>query len=157
MGKRMRGATIKPRSCLAFTSQWTSGILYAFERDASGRHIAAVRDSTGKNFRFTYDDNRLVAKTTPSGAVEHYSYDEAFNLVEIRDQNSSIKLGYDIARDYLVRVDASGMHYHFRYGAESPEHQWTIRTDNKGNFVRWDFHKDTNEMLKMTANCLEAN
>ena len=147
----------KTEKLFSIANQWTGGILYAFERDASGRHIAALRDSTGKNFRFTYDDNRLVAKTTPSGAVEHYSYDEAFNLVEIRDQNSSIKLGYDIVRDYLVRVDASEMHYHFRYGAESPEHQWTIRTDNKGNFVRWDFHKDTNEMLKMTANCLEAN
>jgi YD repeat-containing protein len=139
-------------------NQWTGETIYAFERDASGGRIAGLRDSTGRNFRFTYDDNRLVATTAPSGAVEHYSYDEAFNLVEFRNQNSSIKLGYDALRDYLVKVDGPEMRYHFRYGAESPEHQWTIRTDNNGNFVRWDYYyrNDTNETLKMTANCLET-
>ena len=142
----------------SIVNQWTGETIYAFERDASGGRIAGLRDSTGRNFRFTYDDNRLVAKTAPSGAVEHYSYDEAFNLVEFRDQNSSIKLGYDALRDYLVKVDGPEMRYHFRYGAESPEHQWTIRTDNNGNFVRWDYYyrNDTNETLKMTANCLET-
>jgi YD repeat-containing protein len=142
------------RTLQAIVDQWTGETLYTFERDASDRHIVAVVDSTGQRFRYAYDDDRLVSKTAPDGAMTRYRYDEFYNLIEITvPEGHRLVFDYKKKKDWLVWMQAFGVEYHFEYRSAWPDHDWTIRTDNRGNLVRWDYHGDTT--LVTTAKCLD--
>jgi YD repeat-containing protein len=138
----------------AIVNQWTGETMLSF--DWKNNHIVKARDSAGQSFQYGYEGDQLVSVTAPDGSITRYRYDNFHNLIEIVTPQGDRRIfDYDQRRDWLVRMQVAGMDYRFKYGQESVHHYWTIRTDNRGNLVRWDFHDDTEQTLMTTAKCLD--
>jgi YD repeat-containing protein len=145
------GMHYKGDSLQAIVNQWTGKTAASFEW--KNGQIVEARDSGGQSFQYRYDGHHLVSVTGPDGAVTRYRYDDRSNLTELALPQRHAVFHYDKKRDFLIRLQVARMDYRLEYGQESVHHYWTIRTDNRGNLVRWDYHDDST--LVTTAKCLD--
>lgn len=140
----------------AVVNQETGETLYAFESDASG-HIVTMVDPLARRYRYSYEGDRLTSVTAPDGATTRYRYDDELNLIGITyPDGAQASLTYIKEKDWLIRMQAPHMDYRYEYGESSPDHLWTLRTEQGGNVVRWDFYSATGTTLVTSIERLDA-
>jgi PKD repeat protein len=134
----------------------TGKSIYDFETNKDGK-ITSLVDSAGRRIRYTYERKTLGAVTGPDGTATRYRYSGGLNLTEVRyPDKAQANLEYNEEKDWLVRLRAAGIDHRFEFGEDSPKHFWTMRTDQEGSVVRWDFDDGEGGELVTTVERLDG-